>query len=131
MNEDTSGEPARIGELLQGVVSRLADPHLAERERELVRERSLHVLGQLDDGAVEPETRLDADGQEIERVGQLRANRLAPPARAKRDKDVRRDEPQPGEEESDGSAAPAPPRAPPSTKPRKRPPAAPAPFAAR
>ena len=49
----------------------LADAHLAERVRELLGERSFHVLRQLGDRSVECETRLDRDGEQIERIRQL------------------------------------------------------------
>ena len=70
----TSGVAAALGELLERVVTRLADPHLAEGVRELLRERAIHVLGQLGNRAVEAESGLDRDGQQVERVGQLRAD---------------------------------------------------------
>ena len=54
------GRRDALGQLLERVLARLADPHLAERERELLGERALHVLGQLRDGAVEAEAGLDA-----------------------------------------------------------------------
>ena len=66
------GRRGALGELLERVVAGLADPHLAERERELLRERAVHVLGQLRDRAVEAEAGLDGDGEQVERVGQLR-----------------------------------------------------------
>ena len=46
-------------------------------ERELVDQRAFHVLDQLRDRAVEAEARLDADGEQIERVRQLAADRVA------------------------------------------------------
>ena len=49
----------------------LADADLAQHERELVDQRAVHVLGQLRDRGVEAEARLDADGEQVERVRQL------------------------------------------------------------
>ena len=73
-NERDLGRGGALGELLERVVPRLADPHLAEGELELLGERSLHVLRQLRDRAVEAEPGLDADGEQVERVRQLRAD---------------------------------------------------------
>ena len=86
------GRRRALGELLERVVAALADPHLAERERELLGERAFHVLGQLGDRAVEAETGLDRDGEQVERVRQLRADRLAALARPHRDDEARGDE---------------------------------------
>ena len=44
---------------------------------ELLDERSLHVLGQLRDRAVEAESGLDADGEQVERVRQVAADGFA------------------------------------------------------
>ena len=42
-----------------------------EGQRKLLDERALHVLGELRDPAVERQARLDADREQIERVGKL------------------------------------------------------------
>jgi hypothetical protein len=67
------------------------------------------VLGQLVDGAVEAETGLDRDRQQVERVGQLRPDLVPPLADADADDEARRDEAADredhGEEEADRGAA--------------------------
>ena len=65
-------------------MARLADPHLAERERELLCEGPVHVLGQLRDRAVEAETGFDRHGQQVERVRQLGAEPRGASGRASR-----------------------------------------------
>ena len=79
-NADTSGAADALGQLLQRLRAALADAHLAERQRELVGERAVHVLRELRHRAVEAETGLDADGEQVERVGKLAAQLLAPRA---------------------------------------------------
>ena len=71
---ESSGVPVRSESFLRA--SWRASPILIslERERELVRERAGHVLGQLRDRAVEAEPGLDADRHQVERVGQLGAD---------------------------------------------------------
>ena len=92
------------GELLQRLRARLADAHLAERERELVDERALHVLGQLRDRAVEAEAGLDADREQVERVGKLPPDLLPAARRAAADDPARRDAPARREREREQEA---------------------------
>src|SRR4029453_18785268 len=66
----------------------LADPHLAEREAELVGERAFHVLGDLGDRAVEAHARLDAHGQQVECIGEVGLDPLAATTRLERDEVV-------------------------------------------
>ena len=80
VNEETSGVSARSAEAPERLAAALADPHLRERQPELVRERALHVLGQLGDRPVEAEPGLDADGEQVERIRQRGADPLAAPA---------------------------------------------------
>ena len=82
-----------LGHPLERVLSALADPHLAEREPELLGQWALHVLGQLRDRAVEAEAGLDADREQVERVGEIGADLLAAPLRLQRDEVVGCDEP--------------------------------------
>ena len=89
VNDATSGVAARSASFLSASWRTFADPHLAERERELLGERAFHVLGQLVDRAVEAEARLDGDGEQVERVGQLRADRLPAALDARRDDEAR------------------------------------------
>ena len=74
------------------MLARLADPHLAEREGELLDERTVHVLGQLLDRSVEPKPGLDAHGQKVESIRKLSADLLAPPAGLEGDEHVGREE---------------------------------------
>ena len=85
------GRSGPLGQLLQRIRPALADPHLAERQLELLGERARHVLGQLRDCSVEAEAGLDAHRQQIERVGKLRDDGRLPALRALRDDDRRRD----------------------------------------
>src|SRR5262249_56428676 len=81
-----------LGELLQRLVPRLADADLAERQSELVDERPFHVLRQLRHSAVEAETCLDGDREQVERVGKLHPDRLATGADLERKERVGREE---------------------------------------
>ena len=74
-NADELRRVDAMRQLLQRVLPRLADAHLAEREPELVDQRAVHVLDELRDRRVEAEARLDADGEQVECI---RAARPAP-----------------------------------------------------
>ncbi len=67
-NDESSGASTRGGHVLEGGLPRLADPDFGEQERELPNERAGHVLGQLRDRAVEAETCLDADCEDVQCV---------------------------------------------------------------
>ena len=72
----SSGASTRVGHVLQRRLPRLADAHLARAvSANSSTSGPLHVLGQLRDRAVEAEAGLDADGEQVERVGQLRRGR--------------------------------------------------------
>jgi hypothetical protein len=70
----------------------IADPHLAERQREFLGERSVQVLVHLGDRGVEAEPGLDADGEKIERVRELGAEVLFAVTRLVGEEDVRKHE---------------------------------------
>src|SRR4029453_14793481 len=86
-----------LGKLLERRLARLADLDLAQGERELVREWAGHVVGELRDGAVESEARLDADRHQVERVRELGADRVLALACLRGDHEVRCDEADPAE----------------------------------
>ena len=73
-------------------MARLADAHLTERVRELLGERSFHVLRQLGNRAVEGETGLDGDRQQVERIRQLGPHLIPARASLARDDEARNDE---------------------------------------
>ena len=77
-NAPISGMPVRSASFLSAVLAALADPHLVQRERELLAERPLDLLGELDDGRVEAEAGLDADGKQVERIRKVGAEPLLP-----------------------------------------------------
>ena len=62
---------AALAHRAQRVGAAGADLHLPQHPGELVGERSLGVGGDLLDGGVEAEAALDADGHQVDRVGQL------------------------------------------------------------
>jgi hypothetical protein len=70
----------------------LADPDLAQREGELIRERAVHVLGQLRDRAVEAQPGLDAHCHQVECVRKLGADRILARPGLGRNGEVRADE---------------------------------------
>ena len=70
------GDARSVGKLLQRVLAALADAHLVERERELLAERPFDLLGDLHDGGVEAEAGLHADGEQVERIGEILAEPL-------------------------------------------------------
>ena len=53
VNDESLRRVDALGHPLERVLSALADPHLAEREPELLGQWALHVLGQLRDRTVE------------------------------------------------------------------------------
>ena len=68
-NDADLGRLDAVDHLPERLCARLADPHFAESEPELLDERPFHVLRQLLDRGVEAEAGLDADGKEVEASG--------------------------------------------------------------
>ena len=75
-NAPISVMPVRSASFLSAVLAALADPHLVERQRELLAERPLELLRDLHDGGVEAEAGLDADGKQVERIRKIGAEPL-------------------------------------------------------
>ena len=67
----TSATLVRSPSAAQRVGAALADLHLAQHPGELVGERALGVAGHLLDGGVEAESGLDADGEQVDGVGEV------------------------------------------------------------
>ena len=65
------GDVGALAERAQRVGAALADLHLAEHPGELLGQRALGVAGHLLDRGVEAEAGLDADGQQVDGVGQV------------------------------------------------------------
>ena len=62
--------------VLQRVAARAADAHLGQHARELGRQRVVALFDQALNRGVEAEARLDADDQQVERIGQRALNLL-------------------------------------------------------
>jgi hypothetical protein len=100
-------------ELLESVLTRLADSDLVQRQAELLRQGAVHVVDQLRDRAVEAEAGFHADGEQVERIRKLSPNLVASLAGARADDEVRGEEADPAERKpeeeyssaADGSAA--------------------------
>ena len=60
-----------LGEPLERLGPALADPHLGQRQPELLGERAFHVLVELGERGIEAEAGLDAHGEQVERVGKV------------------------------------------------------------
>ena len=58
-----------LGEPLQRLGPALADPHLGQRQPELLCERAFHMLVHLGERGIEPHAGLHADGEEVEGIG--------------------------------------------------------------
>ena len=83
-----------VGHALERFGAALADPHLAQREAELLGQRAVHVLVQLGQRRVEAETGLDADREQVERVRQVSAGPFLSAASLERQGVVRAEEAQ-------------------------------------
>ena len=79
----------------------LADAHLTERVRELLCERSFHVLRQLGDRSSNARPASTRDGEQIERVRQLGPQLVTARTSAARHDEAGNDEPESGQAERD------------------------------